>query len=72
MCIRDSSEIEAYEEELSERLRIRLQNIRGVRLLGHSAVKKVGVVSFIPNEIDPGELCDELAKSCLLYTSRCV
>ncbi len=62
-ALKHRSEIEAYEEELSERLRIRLQNIRGVRLLGHSAVKKVGVVSFIPNEIDPGELCDELAKS---------
>lgn len=54
-------EIEAYEEELSQRLRVRLAGIRGIRLLGHSNAKKVGVVSFVPSGMDPGELCDDLA-----------
>ena len=34
----------------------------GVRVLGHPAAPKVGVVSFVPTAMDPGELCDALAQ----------
>ena len=32
-----------------------------MRVLGHPAAPKVGVVSFVPTAMDPGELCDSLA-----------
>ncbi|NLO84177.1 MAG: aminotransferase class V-fold PLP-dependent enzyme [Clostridiales bacterium] len=53
--------IEEYEDELAQRLREQLGNIRNIRLLGHPSAKKVGVVSFVPSTMDPGELCDRLA-----------
>ena len=33
-----------------------------MRVLGHPAAPKVGVVSFVPTAMDPGELCDALAQ----------
>ncbi|MEG0742852.1 MAG: aminotransferase class V-fold PLP-dependent enzyme [Clostridia bacterium] len=55
------AEIEGYEEELAERMRAGLNGIRGIRLLGHPSAKKVGVVSFVPQGMDAGELCDALS-----------
>ena len=54
-------EIEQYEDSLARDLRTRLSALRGVRVLGHPAAPKVGVVSFVPTSMDPGELCDALA-----------
>ena len=54
-------EIEQYEDSLARDLRTRLSALRGVRVLGHPAAPKVGVVSFVPTAMDPGELCDALA-----------
>ena len=55
-------EIEQYEDSLARDLRTRLAALRGVRVLGHPAAPKVGVVSFVPTAMDPGELCDALAQ----------
>ncbi len=55
------AEIEAYEQELSQRLRTGLDRMRGVRVLGHPGAEKVGVVSFVPAFMDGGELADRLA-----------
>jgi len=54
-------EIQAYEDGLAQRLRAGLNRMRGVRVLGHPGTPKVGVVSFIPAAMDPGELADALA-----------
>lgn len=55
------AEIEAYEQELSARLRYGLERMRGIRVLGHPGAEKLGVVSFVPAFMDPGELADQLA-----------
>lgn len=55
------AEIEAYEQELSTRLRGGLERMRGVRVLGHPGASKVGVCSFVPAFMDPGELADRLS-----------
>ena len=55
------AEIEAYEQELSARLRFGLERMRGVRVLGHPGADKVGVVSFVPAFMDCGEMADRLA-----------
>ena len=55
-------EIQEYEADLAARMRKRLMEIRGIRVLGHSGVEKVGVVSFVPSAMDPGELCDTLSR----------
>jgi len=55
-------EIEEYEAALASQLRARLDEVRGVRLLGHPAAPKVGVVSFVPAGMDTGEMCDALAR----------
>lgn len=62
-ALRHQAEIEAYESELGERLRQHLASLRGVRVLGHPAAPKVGVVSFVPSAMDTGEMCDALAQS---------
>lgn len=54
------AEIEAYESALAQRMRTQLAALRGVRLLGHPAAPKVGVVSFVPTQRDSGEVCDAL------------
>lgn len=54
------ADIERYEDQLAQRLRMQLQNLPGIRLLGHPAAPKVGVVSFVPSGMDTGQLCDEL------------
>ena len=54
-------EIAQYENELAQRLRRRLAQLRGMRVLGHPEAEKVGVVSFVPANMDTGELCDALA-----------
>lgn len=55
-------QIEAYENQLAQRLRMRLEGIRGVRLLGHPSAPKVGVVSFVPGPMDSGMMADRLAR----------
>lgn len=55
------AEIEAYEQELSQRLRTGLDGMRGIRVLGHPGAAKVGVVSFVPAVMDPGEMADALS-----------
>ena len=55
-------EIEEYEAALASQLRARLDEVRGVRLLGHPAAPKVGVVSFVPAGMDTGEMCDALTR----------
>ena len=55
------AEIESYEQELSLRLRRGLEGLRGIRVLGHPGAEKVGVVSFVPAFMDPGQLADRLA-----------
>ncbi len=56
-------QIEAYEHQLSQQLRMRLNLLPGIRLLGHTSAPKVGVVSFTPQTMDSGALCDQLAKA---------
>ena len=56
------AEIEAYERELADRLRRGLGQLRGIRVLGHPGAEKVGVVSFVPAFMDPGELADRLSE----------
>lgn len=57
------AEIEEYEDELSQRMRVQLSEIRGVRLLGDATVAKVGVVSFIPIGLDGGAFADALNRA---------
>ena len=57
------AEIEEYEGRLARRMRMGLNHVRGVRLLGSESAPKVGVVSFVPLNRDPGEVCDQLAKA---------
>ncbi|MBO5502082.1 MAG: aminotransferase class V-fold PLP-dependent enzyme [Clostridia bacterium] len=57
------AEIEAYEEDLSRRLRCGLEQMRGIRVLGHPGAEKTGVVSFVPAFMDCGELADHLANA---------
>lgn len=59
-ALRHREQIESYEQQLSDRLRMQLGQISGLRLLGHPAAPKVGVVSFVPNAMDPGALADAL------------
>lgn len=59
-ALRHREQIESYEQQLSDRLRMQLSQISGLRLLGHPAAPKVGVVSFVPNAMDPGALADAL------------
>ncbi|MBR5547263.1 MAG: aminotransferase class V-fold PLP-dependent enzyme [Clostridia bacterium] len=59
-ALRHREQIETYEQQLSDRLRMQLGQISGLRLLGHPAAPKVGVVSFVPNAMDPGALADAL------------
>ena len=59
-ALKHRAEIEQYEDHLAQRLRMQLQNLPGIRLLGHPAAAKVGVVSFVPDNMDTGNLCDEL------------
>lgn len=62
-ALRHRPEIEQYESELAQRMRAQLSGIRGVRVLGHPAASKVGVVSFVPTSMDTGELCDALNRA---------
>ena len=55
-------EIEAYEAQLANRMREQLGNIRGIRLLGDPQAPKVGVVSFVPDNVDGGAMADTLAR----------
>ena len=61
-ALQHRAEIEAYERELAERLRRGLGQLRGIRVLGHPGADKVGVVSFVPAFMDPGELADRLSE----------
>ncbi len=53
-------EIEEYENELAERMRGQLSAIPGIRLLGDPGAPKVGVISFVPQNVDGGALADAL------------
>lgn len=61
-ALKHRQEIEEYERELAQRLRQQLCALRGVRVLGSDSAPMVGVVSFAPDQMDPGELCDRLAR----------
>ena len=61
-ALRHREKIESYESELAQRLRMRLEGIRGIRVLGHASAPKVGVVSFVPSSMDSGMLCDQLSR----------
>lgn len=60
-AFRHRPEIEEYERGLARRLRQGLGQLRGLRLLGSDGAPMVGVVSFVPQRQDPGEVCDRLA-----------
>lgn len=59
-ALQHRAEIEQYEQQLADRLRMQLSGMRSVRLLGHPSAPKVGVVSFVPQGMDPGALADAL------------
>lgn len=61
-AMRHREEIEQYEQQLADHLRMRLSSLGGIRLLGHPSAPKVGVVSFVPRSMDAGALCDALNK----------
>jgi len=56
-------EIEAYEFQLAQRLRMQLCGIQDLRLLGDPSAPQVGVISFVPRRMDTGDLCDSLGRS---------
>ncbi len=57
------AEIEEYEAALCNRLRAKLESISGIRVLGAPSAPRVGVIGFVPENMDTGELCDELSKA---------
>lgn len=61
-AIKHRREVEQYETALAARLRTRLGQMEGIRLLGHPSALKTGVVSFVPLQMDPGDLGDRLDK----------
>lgn len=61
-ALRHRADIEHYESSLANRMRMQLGQIRGIRLLGHPSAPKVGVVSFVPAQMDAGDLGDRLDK----------
>jgi len=61
-ALQHREEIEQYEAQLAQRMRMQLSNLRGLRLLGHPSAPKVGVVSFVPAAMDSGALTDALDK----------
>ena len=62
-ALKHRDEIESYEAQLSQRMRMQLSGLRGIRMLGHPSAPKVGVVSFVPARMDAGELGDALARA---------
>lgn len=54
-------EIEEYEMMLAQKIRSGLCGLRNLRLLGSEEASMVGVVSFVPALLDPGEFCDRLS-----------
>ena len=59
-ALQHRDEIEQYECYLGRLLRDRLSNLRGVRVLGHPDAPQVGVVSFVMEGRDCGEVADRL------------
>ena len=59
-ALKHRAEIEEYENQLAQRLRMQLSPIRTLRILGHPSAPKVGVVSFVPSRMDAGALSDAL------------
>lgn len=57
------SEIAEYESTLAARLRERLTALPGVTLLGHPDAPKVGVVSFVAEGVDSGQIADSLSSA---------
>ena len=60
---RHRAEIAEYESALAARLRERLSAIPGVTLLGHPDAPKVGVVSFVAENVDSGQIADSLSSA---------
>lgn len=56
-------EIRQYEEHLAQRLRTQLTGMEGIKLLGHPDAPKVGIVSFVPRNLDVSQLADDLDAS---------
>lgn len=61
-ALRHREQIEAYEQQLADHLRMQLSRISSLRLLGHPSAPKVGVISFVPSGMDPGALADALSR----------
>ena len=62
-ALKHRAEIESYENQLAQRMRMQLGSIRGLRLLGHPSAPKVGVASFVPTQRDSGDLSDALGRA---------
>ncbi|MBQ8653918.1 MAG: aminotransferase class V-fold PLP-dependent enzyme [Clostridia bacterium] len=56
-------EIREYEHRLAQRLRLQLEEISGIRLLGHPDAPRSAIVSFVPRSMDVSDLCDALDAS---------
>lgn len=59
--LRHRDAIAEYEQALAARLRVGLQNIPGVRVLGAEDAPRVGVTGFNIGRMDSGEAADRLA-----------
>ena len=62
-ALRHRQQIEDYENQLAQRMRMRLAGVHALRVLGHPSAPKVGVVSFVPSHMDAGELGDRLGRA---------
>ena len=62
-ALKHRCDIETYENQLAQRLRMQLGSMGALRLLGHPSAPKVGVISFVPLQRDAGELADALSRA---------
>ena len=60
---RHRAEIEAYERALNDRLRLALEGIPHLTVLGDSRAPRVGITSVVPTDRDSGALADALDAS---------
>lgn len=60
---RHLAEIREYEHHLNQRLRIQLEELTGLTVLGHPDAPAVGITSVVPDNMDAGLLADGLDAS---------
>ena len=53
-------QIALYEDTLAQRLRTQLADLPGLRLLGHPDAAKVGIVSFVADQVETSRLADSM------------